>query len=305
MLVPVDGSDKDQRVIPAAAALADLADADLHVVRVLDVARETLTPRARTMGAADAIATRRREMQDNVRLVADRLTTQTGRSVRADVAEGPDVADVVLGVAAGRDADLVVMATRAAGAIGRVVRGSVADRVVRESARPVVLVPPRAAGDLAAPVHLRRVLVPLDGSELAAAVLDRLLALKRARDLQFVLLEVITAGALLQWVPDPVELRMHGVPADFPDARATAELRLSHLADRLRANGAREVRVRVEEDADPASAIARVARQENVDLIAMSTRGAGGLERFVLGSVAEAVVRDSDVPVLLVKPRDG
>jgi nucleotide-binding universal stress UspA family protein len=301
--VPVDGSDKDRRVIPAAAALADLADGDLHVLRVLDIARENLTPRARTMGAADAAAEIRREMQQSVRLIADRLTADTGRSVRGDVAEGPDVADVLLGSAAHRDADLVVMATRAAGAISRAVRGSVADRVMRESSRVVVLVPPGADRRSDAPVQLGRVLVPLDGSELSSAVLDRLLGLKHARELAFVLLEVVTSGVLLQWLPDPTELRAHGVPPDFPELRASAEQRLNQVAARLRTAGAKEVSVRVVEDTDPAAAIIRVAREEGADFIAMSTRGAGGLERLVLGSVAEAVVRDSDVPVLLAKPR--
>jgi nucleotide-binding universal stress UspA family protein len=304
VLVPVDGSDKDRRVIPAAAALADLADGDLHVIRVLDIARESLTPRARTMGAADALAEKRREVQQSVVAVADRLTADSGRSVSAVVAEGPDVADVLVGSAAGRDADLVVMATRAAGPVGRALRGSVADRVMRESPQPVVLVPPRAGGDGDEPLRLGRVLVPLDGSEPSSAVLDRLLGLKRARELEIVLLEVVTSGALLQWVPDPLELRTHALPPDFAEARVSAEHRLTHLADRLRTDGAKRVSLRVVEDLDPAAAITRVAREEGADFIAMSTRGAGGLERFVLGSVAEAVVRDSDIPVLLVKPRD-
>ena len=304
VLVPVDGSDKDRRVIPAAAALADLADADLHVIRVLDVEREHLTPRARTMGAADAVAEMRREVQQSVAAVADRLTARSGRSVSAVVAEGPDVAGVLVGAATGRDADLVVMATRAAGAVGRVLRGSVADRVMRESPQPVVLVPPRAGDDGDAPLRLGRVLVPIDGSDRSSAVLDRLLGLKRARALEIVLLEVVTSGALLQWQPDPLEPRAYGLPPDFAEARASAEHRLNALADRLRTDGAKEVGVRVVESIDPASAISRVAREEGCDFIAMSTRGAGGLERLVLGSVAEAVVRDSDVPVLLVKPRD-
>jgi nucleotide-binding universal stress UspA family protein len=304
VLVPVDGSEKDRRVIPAAAALAELADGDLHVIRVLDVAPESLSPRARTMGAADAQAEMRREMHRNVQSIADRLTAETGRPVTAEVAEGPDVADVLVGSATWRDAGLVVMATRAAGTIGRAICGSVADRVVRESPRPVVLVPPRAHDDSDAPVRLGSVLVPLDGSELAAAVIGRLLSLKRARELTFVLLEVITSAAVLQWVPDSITLQPHGVPPDFAKAREGAERRLAHVAERLRTEGATEVVVRIVEDPEPAAAITRVAREVSADFIAMSTRGTGGLERLVMGSVAEAVVRTSAVPVLLVKPRD-
>ena len=131
-----------------------------------------------------------------------------------------------------------------------------------------------------------------------------LLSLRRARELTFVLLEVITSAAVLQWVPDSMALQPHGVPPDFEEARASADRRLTHVADRLRTEGAKEVVVRVVEDPDPAAAITRVAREVSADFIAMSTRGMGGLERLVLGSVAEAVVRNSAVPVLLVKPRD-
>jgi nucleotide-binding universal stress UspA family protein len=63
------------------------------------------------------------------------------------------------------------------------------------------------------------------------------------------------------------------------------------------------VHVRVVEATDPAAAISRATRDEKVDFIAMSTRGSSGLKRLVLGSVAEKVVRDSVVPVLLVTPR--
>jgi nucleotide-binding universal stress UspA family protein len=90
-----------------------------------------------------------------------------------------------------------------------------------------------------------------------------------------------------------------GLP-DIAQARANAEQQLNIVADRLRAKGAKVVRVRIVEADDPATAINRTVREELVDFIAMSTRGSSGLKRFVLGSVAERVVRESEVPVLLV-----
>jgi nucleotide-binding universal stress UspA family protein len=301
VLVPVDGSEKDRRVIPAAAALADLADGDLHVISVLPTPPDTLSPRAVAMGAADALGEMRRDMWTKVRRIADRLIADTGRSVTAEVAEGPDVAAILVNSATWRAADIVVMATRAPGAVSRALLGSVADHVVRESPRPVVLVPPGAHDGV--PLSLRRVLVPLDGSERSEAALDLLLSLKHARALEFVLLEVVTVGALLQWAPESTELRPYGDP-DFAEARANAERRLNVVAERLQQDGERAVLTRIVEELDPAAAIVRVAREDSVDFIAMSTRGIGGIERLVLGSVAEKVVRESDLPVLLVKPRD-
>jgi nucleotide-binding universal stress UspA family protein len=160
----------------------------------------------------------------------------------------------------------------------------VADRVMRESPRPVVLVPPGAADMRGKRVQIGRVLVPLDGSALAARSLDYLLGLPNADELEYVLLEVVPPGA--------------------EGARAEAEQRLTAAADRVRARGVRAVETGAIEASEPADAITAAVREALVDLIAMSTRGAGGLRRMVLGSVAEGVVRASDVPVMLLTPAD-
>jgi nucleotide-binding universal stress UspA family protein len=128
------------------------------------------------------------------------------------------------------------------------------------------------------------VLVPLDGSALAARSLDFLLALPRADELEYVLLEVVPPGAERE--------------------RAEAERRLAAAADRARSRGAKTVEVAVLEADDPAGAIVAAVREALVELIAMSTRGAGGLRRIALGSVAEGVVRASEIPVMLLTPTD-
>jgi nucleotide-binding universal stress UspA family protein len=308
VLVPLDGSDKDDRALPAAAAVADLAGGDLHLIRVLDTPPESLAPRAGNLGVADVVRDLRSDVERSVRGIADRLTADTGRPVTTEVVEGPDVAGVLVDRARERGTDLVVMATRAPGALSRALRGSVADRVMRESPRPVVLVPPGADDTRGRQIQLGRVLVPLDGSDLALRTIDHLLALPRASELEYVLLEVITSGfvdvpaapGLSGWVADTPTLDAYmGLP-DIAQARANAERQLTIVADRLRASGAKAVRVRIVEADDPAAAINRTVREELVDFIAMSTRGSSGLKRFVLGSVAERVVRESDVPVLLV-----
>jgi len=86
-----------------------------------------------------------------------------------------------------------------------------------------------------------------------------------------------------------------------PDQAAAedAERQLESLAGRARRHVA-AADVRVVESDKPASAIVGAVRRELADVIAMSTRGAGGLERLILGSVATGVARKSEVPVLLV-----
>jgi nucleotide-binding universal stress UspA family protein len=124
-----------------------------------------------------------------------------------------------------------------------------------------------------------------------------------------VLLEVVTSGFPDRSPPELEGLADVAVPEalsrlpDIARERAAAQARLKDVSDFLRAQGATEVRVRVVEGTDPAAAITRAIREDQVDFIAMTTRGASGLKRFVLGSVAENVVRKSVVPMLLVTPR--
>jgi nucleotide-binding universal stress UspA family protein len=167
---------------------------------------------------------------------------------------------------------------------------------VRESRRPVLLVPPRAAHLAGQPLQFRRVLVPFDGSSAALRVMDHILALPHADTLEFVLFQAVTPPVMIGTpIASDDEEWIHAGAAD-------AEQRLLALAEPLRQRGSR-VEVRVVESSSPAEVILDAVRGELVELIAMTTRGAGGLRRIVLGSVAEAVARGSEVPVLLVTAR--
>jgi nucleotide-binding universal stress UspA family protein len=311
VLVAVDGSEKDQRAMAAAAAFARLVDGDLHLVRVIGPPPlENLPPRAYTMGVAESLLEIRRDALGRLEAIAGQLVAATGRPVTMEIVDSADIGGEILARASERNVDAIVMATRAAGAVGRTVRGSVADQVMRESPRPVVLVPPRADELGERELQLRRVLIPLDGSSLAAAATDTLSRLEVAHRLEYVLLEVVTPGFVSvptgppapAWpaglpIPDP-----RGLP-DLAQACGDAEKRLRTAAADLRSHGAADVETRVLTADDPAAAVSSAAGEERADFIAMTTRGSSGLKRFVLGSVAERVVRTSTVPVLLITPR--
>jgi len=302
ILLTVDGSDKDERAFAVAAALAELDNATIRVVRVFETPIETSPSKAAELAAVAL----RADVVKNVRQSVERASVALGREITWDVIDGLGVAATLLDDIEAHDAAFVVMATRAAGAFGRAIQGSVADRLVRESPRPVVLVPPRADYMSGKQITLRRVLVPLDGSLAALRVIPRLLALARAELLEIVLLQVVrrerVGGHLMP--PD--------LPGDeIPDGgewthvgAAVAERRLGAVAERLRGRGSK-TDVRVIESADVGGVIVDAIRKELVELIAMSTRGASGLQRLIIGSVAEHVVRHSEVPVLLVTARSG
>jgi nucleotide-binding universal stress UspA family protein len=268
ILVPVDGTHKDARALTVAADLAQLADASLVVVRVRNPQTESAPHESGS------------SMLQAVRASAEVVGLRVPRGLTCEVRDGDDVPNVLLDRADSVNATAVVMATRAPQAIDRAIHGSVADRVVREGTRPVVLVPPRADYMVGRDVHLRRGLVPVDGSTTALTVVDHLLAFPNSHELDLVLLQVVP--------PEP----NHG-PAE------NAEQALTVLVERVRARGL-TAEARVVEARTPAVVIVEAIRQDLVDFIAMTTRGAGGIARTMLGSVATSVVRASEVPVLLV-----
>jgi nucleotide-binding universal stress UspA family protein len=282
VLVALDGSDKDERAFPVAVRLAHLADGAVHLLRVLDSSVENRSTDGGEPEMPGAPAAPRDQAGQGLREAAERLTPLVRRAVTWEVTDGQNIARVLLARTEEMNADFVVMATRAPGPVGRAIRGSVADQIVREGTRPVILVPPGADFLSGKQVHLRRGLVPLDGSAAAVSVLTHLLGLTRVNELEFLLLEVVP--------PSP----NHG------DA-VRAEQRLTELTERLRARGV-AAEVRIVEAGDPAAVIIDAVRQELVDFIAMTTRGASGLQRLVLGSVATEVVRKSEVCVFLVTP---
>jgi nucleotide-binding universal stress UspA family protein len=279
VMVAVEGSPRDAIAFPVAGALAGLAEADIHLVHVIDALGRRAAAHAELLGVQDGAGSGRRAVEARITHLATGLAAGRGQ-ITWDVLESADVARALIERAAGRDTVVVVMATRAASRTERALLGSVADRVVRECPVPVVVVPPGAAHLEGRKPRFQRVLIPLDGSDLGARALDLLLGLPGARPLEYVLIEVVRDAA----------------------GREAAEARLAATAVRVRARGVTSIDVAVLENDDPVPVIIDALREMLIDAIAMSTRGRSGLRRLMLGSVAEGVVRASEVPVLLVTP---
>jgi nucleotide-binding universal stress UspA family protein len=140
-----------------------------------------------------------------------------------------------------------------------------------------------------------RVLIPLDGSELAETVLPFAEHVAGPSDAEVVLLQVVEP-------PSPITaLGTGGIigPDEFYLRQAAAKRYLDTVAGRLRANG---LRVRTLLGlGTPAAEIAATARAERADLIAMATHGRSGFKRAIFGSVANEVLRSAAVPVLAIR----
>ena len=144
----------------------------------------------------------------------------------------------------------------------------------------------------------KKILVPLDGSRASEAVLGHVAKLAEMTGAEIILLRVVTTPVLefanTDFVP-PLS------PSDtHPDLFAQADGYLQRVAFDLFPGN---LPVTYQVMGGPiAEAILDTTAATDVDLIAMSTHGRGGLARLVLGSVADEVVRPSHVPVLLIRP---
>jgi len=135
---------------------------------------------------------------------------------------------------------------------------------------------------------LERIIVPLDGSLTAEAVLPHVRRILRRQDSEIILVRAV--------VPAPVENTMLIADAAMGAARSY----VAGIQERLEREG---VRVSSEVRAGTAvGVILDVAEDRKATMIAMATHGATGLKRILLGSVAEVVLRKSPVPVLVLRP---
>ena len=137
--------------------------------------------------------------------------------------------------------------------------------------------------------NITKILVPLDGSQCAEAILPTVEKTATNFGAVIFLLRVAQAKTFPIMDADDAEL----------DVARDADRYLHRIGGQLEAKGFRvECRVRYGNEAEE---ILDQAAQEDIGLIAMSTHGHGGVKRFLLGSVAEKIIHHSPKPVLLVR----
>jgi len=139
----------------------------------------------------------------------------------------------------------------------------------------------------------KKILVPLDGSELAAKILPKVEELAKLCDAQVTLISVSSEATTVAGVPSPEvfqEAARHELKA--------CQTYLGNVAKELQGKGLKVDTTCVE--GVPAREIIRVAGEGNFDLIALATHGRGEVA-WVLGSTAEKVLAHATVPVLLFR----
>ena len=295
ILVPLDGSALAGSTLPYVVALAKATEAKLLLYRAV-VAHSFFKD-----DLADAQLAVIAEAEEYLDAACGKVRAE-GIDAGVRVQYGA-AARCILEEATLNQPDMIVMSTHGRGGLGRWVYGSVTDQVLREADVPILIVPPAAAAGWTR-TDDTRVLVSLDGSELAEAALEPAASLAVALGAGLLLLRVVEPKVY----GDVYAPSYSSVPEINTEAElVTAQVYLDTVAARLRAQSAANhgggiaISTRVE-TGQPAATIARVAHETSTLAIALATHGRGGVARLVMGSVATGLLQRADVPVLLVRP---
>lgn len=298
ILVPLDGSPFAESAIPLASRLARSARARLHLVlahRQVPV----LVGAGEMMALPGDLNEELREQEVGyLSATAERLVHSGLGMVEyheADGLAGPELCEE-----AGRlYADLIVMATHGRGGMQRFWLGSVADYLIRHLSIPVLVTHPGREEDSVEDRPIRGVLVALDLSADSEAILGPVAALALATQAHVTLLHAI-GSAEPRDVP-ALPFPMPKDPAVLGRDRQEALVLLDRIAARLRERGV-SVSARVAAGEASASTLLETLQEDRYDLMALTTHGAGGVRRLLIGSVADKVMRRAAKPVLVMRP---
>jgi nucleotide-binding universal stress UspA family protein len=189
-------------------------------------------------------------------------------------------------------ADLIVLGARGLNGVKRALLGSVSLSVAREARCAVMIVKGAAKA-------FQRVVVGLDGSEHSLHALSFMASLPLAADTELLLVGVAEKTHLPRSAPHLVADQLRAFIAEVDEEEKTRKQQILVDAEKtINRKGRVQLRSVV---GNPPDEIVTVAKTTGAQLIVLGSRGIGPLQRFVLGSVSESVLLQSECTVMITK----
>ncbi len=286
ILAATDFSETAERAQRAALSLARAFKADLHIlhVRVLlddpHLEEGDLVEIERLRGAAD----------DQERDALRPADADSAVEVEVHLARGLDVTEVIRETCSELGCDLIVMGTHGRRGVGHLLLGSVAEKVIRTAPVPVMTVHRRAR----LPENgVHHILVAHDFSEQSAFAVRLAGSWARALGARVTLFHVIEPVVYpdfyaIDLLPGEMMARLRDRSGEALEATASELLQGVSFRTEVATGSAGE-------------SIVTAAARDDIDLVIIGTRGLSAVENLLLGSVAEAVMRKSPVPLVAVR----
>jgi nucleotide-binding universal stress UspA family protein len=284
ILVPTDGSAAAETAAKTALALAQRFDASLHAINITELG--TFPADVESEATEDLT----QHGEETLATIADQAA-EVGVTATTHVIETTEpIHQAIIDYATDHDANLIVMGTQGRTGLNRLIVGSVTERTLRVSPIPVLTV----HEDTNLDPGFETVLVPTDGSDAASFAADYGITLAARTNASMHVVHVVDLTAVSG---------EFGSAAVLDALKEAGQQAVDDVIDRADEADLRSVEASVL-SGTPSQALLDYVDERDIDLIVMGTHGRTGLDRYLLGSVTEKIVRLADVPVLTVSPSE-
>ncbi|MGB5465033.1 MAG: universal stress protein [Sedimenticolaceae bacterium] len=283
VLVPLDRSALSERVLPIAKGLARSFGSRIDLVYVVPTLTEDIPE--------EFIAQASEEAEAYLKGIHDGLSAELGAERIGYSVQRGYPASVIIEQAESQDDTLVLMSTHGYSGVQRLLLGSEAGKVVHAAATPVLLIPADAKNPQGNLVEFKRLIVPLDGSELAETILPYVSALCKSLGMELILVRSYNPH-----FPGS-SIRKREISQIVRDS---AEAYIKEKAAQLKKEGVEKVSYKVLEGL-PTQQIVDFAIDTPNSVTALCTHGRHGISRWMLGSVTNGVIQCSEEPVLVIR----
>lgn len=312
ILVALDGSERAEQAIPFAAHLARASEGSIVFVRVVDTLRELgLYTSLTSVFLQEMLEKESAEAKTYLGKVTA-LSELAGIQTRGIVSTG-SVITSLLETVHQEEIDGVILCSHGYTGFKRWALGSVAQKVARLSPVPLVLLRDQHMQLRPRLAHSTRILVALDGSVFAEAALLPAMQIAKALSApekgQVHLLQLMKTPTL----EEEQGYRRLGFDINLREAICeNATMYLQGLREKLLVTSGVDITCSVEECEDVAQGLIQIVSsesedrdQQRCDLLALTTHGRSGLQRYLLGSITERVLAGSTLPLLIVHPAEA
>ena len=290
ILIPTDGSAEAGRAASHGLYLASLFDASVHVLAVVDIASAAGPFDA---GGIDEEFRRRLEADAEESIEAVTSLAASVDDLTTAVEKG-DPATEILSYTERNEIDLIAMGNQGRTGVHRYIAGSTTEQVARLS--PVPVLTSRDTDRSRAVTEFDDILLPTDGSEPAEQAIDHAIAIAQQAQAHLHVVSVVNVGDL---VAGPT----YTLPSDVLDHVESKAIEATETVVG-RANDAGVDSTTTIPTGRPSRELLTYIDANDIDLVAMGTHGHSGLERVLLGSTTERIMRHATIPVLSVSARD-
>lgn len=292
ILIPLDGSSLAEQVLPYGRFLAKALRMPVQLLRVVNVNEIALTSKVSQGLRLEKLLLQSRLSSRTYLEAVARSFAAAQVSCSVDAGNPPEVINEN---ASADQNTLIVMATHGGSGIRRWLLGSVAHQLLQQSTNDMFLIRVTDEGRTGGEARLRTAIIPLDGSPLAEKVLPHIEELADRIGLKLLLLRVCVWEPALTKHPYTPSMNQW-----FSHLGGELHQYLGAKVQELGKRGLVDVEPMVKSGYAPDQIIG-TAGETRDSLVAMCTHGNSGMNRWVLGSVTNTVVRHSRGPVLVIR----